>query len=123
MQDLPTWRRLGRLAFYLGVAGLIAVSLMPGKSLPRLHGLDMLYHALAYAGLSALAIAGHPQTRRAGIAMAALVVIGVLLEFAQNAVPGRSGSIGDAVANAVGTSVIAAAWWIWLLRHRSVRRH
>lgn len=107
----PSWRYLFRLAFWLGVAGLTVVSLTPGEALPSLHGLDVLYHGLAYAGLSCLAAAGHPGERQAALAIAGLVGLGVVLEFAQELVPGRSGSLADALANTFGACVVALFWW------------
>lgn len=122
MREPSSWRRLCRLAFYLGVAGLIAVSLIPGKALPRLYGLDLLYHSLAYASLSALAAAGYPDKRKAALAMAGLVCLGLFLEIAQGMVPGRSGSLADAIANAIGTGGVALLWWTWLRRRTADRR-
>lgn len=120
MWNPTSWRRPCRLALYFGIAGLIVVSLMPGKALPRLYGLDLLYHALAYAGLAALAAAGYLEKRKVGVVMAGLAGLGILLEFAQGMVPGRSGSIVDAVANIIGISGFAALWWIWLWRLRHI---
>jgi len=117
MQIPPSWRFLSRLAFWPGVAGLIVISLTPGRMLPHLHGLDLLYHGLAYAGLASLAVIGYRDNWHARLALAGLVGLGIGLEFAQELVPGRSGSLADALSNAVGVGLIAYPHEFWRRRN------
>jgi VanZ family protein len=97
--------------FWVGVAGLVAVSLAPGQVLPGLHGLDLFYHAVAYGCLSVLAAAGYANQRHIILLISGLICLGIALEVAQELVPGRSGSVADAFANAAGACVVAIIWW------------
>jgi len=110
-----TWTRLFRLAFWLGVGGLVLVSLTPGKSLPRIEH-DLLYHAASYAGLALLAALGHDSERTTAYAFAGLVILGAALELAQNFVAGRTGSVDDLLANAAGVCVVTLLRALY--RHR-----
>lgn len=62
-----------------------------------------LFHLLAYAGFTAFVI----LRRRHGVAISAVgvLVLSVVLELAQIAVPGRFFGVGDLMANTVGVTV------------------
>lgn len=111
------------------VASVVAASLVP---LPRSSvpvptllgvGLDKWCHVLGYAAVAATlahALEGpdrRPRTVLLG-AFAGAALLGVAVEAAQLAVPGRHPSPGDAAANALGAAVAVAAW---RLGHPAVR--
>jgi len=80
--------------------------------------LQNLLHVPAYAVLAALALlgasAGHePGTKRKLWIALACCAYGALLECAQAAVPGRVGSLSDALLNAAGVAVVLAAAMVW----------
>lgn len=110
-----------RLAFWLGVIGLVMVSLTPGNKLPKLE-YDLLYHGIAYAGLGLLAALGHTTERTRRTAFAGLVLLGGVLELAQEFVPGRAGSAGDALANTAGVAVVVVLWWLYARRARTAAK-
>lgn len=84
---------------------LIFLSVQPSQRLHPpflfIHS-DKLFHALYY-GMLVLLSGGFLKVRWKRILMVLfLVILGILLEFAQQAVPGRSFSYGDMVANSIG---------------------
>ena len=111
MRAIPV--RAGGLAvFFVGLAVLPLASLMPSHMIPAFGITDTWLHGLGYGGLGiagAWAL-GLPSARlreaggrRAALKLGlALVSLGVLLELAQTIVPGRSASLGDALADALG---------------------
>jgi VanZ family protein len=106
------------LVTWLVSAGIIAyLSLLPGIELPvTFWNADKVYHFLAYGWLGALPLWAFAR-RDLGRAMAyAMVGLGSLLEWGQSFVPGRTASIGDAVANALGVFL-----GIWLAEAISAR--
>lgn len=90
----------------VSVAATIVVSLVPRLELPiTFWNADKLYHALAYAWLGALPLWAFVSGERARAAAYCLIPLGGLLEWGQSFVPGRTPSMGDAVANALGVFV------------------
>jgi hypothetical protein len=94
------------LIWLAAVAVVIGGELLPGDSTPMvwvgsLAISDKLMHFGAYVVLAFIPCLGFPL--RTGIALsAALIGLGVGLEFAQKFVPGRSYDMMDAVANTLG---------------------
>lgn len=78
-------------------------------------GVDKLVHALSYALLGSVAAAW--RGRRRGVALVVVVcavaAFGVGVEVAQTAVPGRTATVGDAVANFAGAAVGVGSWRQW----------
>ena len=78
-------------------------------------GVDKPIHALSYALLGGLAAAW--RGRQSGLALVGVVVavaaFGAGVEVAQLAVPGRTASVGDGVANLVGAVAGVTSWWLW----------
>ena len=72
-------------------------------------------HVPAYAGLAVLAslAAGRPSLARLVLIALACFALGVLLECAQAHVPGRTGSVSDALHNLAGAVVGCLAITIW----------
>ncbi|WP_035587633.1 VanZ family protein [Halomonas huangheensis] len=103
------WRWLAILAALIIAVG----SLMPGSELPDSLPSDKINHLLGYAGLAALiALSG----RRYGWAAVLAVGFGVVIEWAQLHVPGRSGAdLPDIAANSVG-ALLGVGSVAWLAR-------
>jgi VanZ family protein len=113
------------------MAVIFALSAQP--SLPKPPGgmSDKQEHALAYAGLSALAcraIAGGPLVGLSPSGALAAAVIasayGITDELHQSFVPGRKAEVADWVADAAGAAAAALGAWAWgiIARSRRTRR-
>ena len=63
---------------------------------------DKLVHASLFVVLGALAARSWPQPRQRWRALAGLLLLGVLTEALQSLIPGRSASLGDWLADALG---------------------
>ncbi|RID99981.1 hypothetical protein D3F03_06295 [Simplicispira hankyongi] len=63
---------------------------------------DKLVHASLFAVLGGLAARSWQQGRQRWWAVAALLLLGALTEVLQSAIPGRSASLGDWLADALG---------------------
>ena len=101
MRAIPV-RAGGMAVFFVGLAVLPLASLMPSHMIPAFGITDTWLHGLGYGGLGiagAWALGGRRAALKLGLA---LVSLGVLLELAQTIVPGRSASLGDALADALG---------------------
>ncbi|MFC7167491.1 VanZ family protein [Halospeciosus flavus] len=81
----------------------------------RLVGLDKWLHAVGYAGLSFLVAAafGRRGWRSLTAVVALVVVFGGAIELVQGALPWRSASVLDLLADAVGALVGVAAYRGW----------
>ena len=105
-------RRAARTLFAIGVLLVALVSLVPQESLPPVGLWDKLQHLLAYGALALTGGVAFPGNRRLVVLGAWLVLLGGALELAQAQIPGRFGSIGDALANTLGVALgLAAAHW------------
>ena len=98
-------RKLAKIAFFIGLVAVIALSLLPQETLPETGTWDELNHALAYAVLAVAGGFGFEGWRSLLMVGLGLVVLGAGLELAQSATPGRDGSIQDALANLVGIAL------------------
>lgn len=63
---------------------------------------DKLVHASLFVVLGALAARSWPQPHQRWRALAGLLLLGVLTEALQSLIPGRSASLGDWLADALG---------------------
>lgn len=80
------------------------VSLIPRVEFPLdFEGADLVYHALAYLWLSLLPFFAFGTGKRGLLAAFLMIPLGIVLEFGQTFVPGRTFSILDMVANSCGT--------------------
>jgi len=87
----------------------VVCSLLPRLELPgAMWNADKLYHGAAYAWLGGLAVLAVPGRTAGRLAALSMIVLGALLEWGQSFVPGRTASLGDAAANAVG--VLLGLW-------------
>ena len=93
---------IARVLLPVGVVAVGLLSLIPPDAVPVVNLWDKLEHLLAYAMLAlcgGFAFSAH----RTEITLGALLIgFGCILEIAQFYIPGRSGSIADAIANGLG---------------------
>ncbi|WP_428566066.1 MAG: VanZ family protein [Solidesulfovibrio sp. DCME] len=110
MIETSFFRRVMLAVWIVSVAATVWLSLTPRLELPLdFWNADKLYHGLTYAWLGALPLWAFARGDRARAAAYLMIILGGLLEWGQSFVPGRSASMGDAVANALGVFV-----GIWL---------
>jgi len=104
----PLTRILSFAAWCACLIFLVVLSIrptMPLKDLMLFANSDKLYHGLYY-GIMTVGSRGflNSQWQRV-IAGFFLVFLGILLEFAQGAVPGRAFSVADMLANTTGVLI------------------
>jgi hypothetical protein len=104
------------VVIYMGA--IFSVSSIPGPPIPG--GSDKSLHVLAYLGLAVVVVralaGGLPRRIGLGIAATALLITigyGATDEVHQLFVPGRSGEVGDLMADAGGALVGTIACWAW----------
>lgn len=98
-------RKLARLAFYLGLLIVVALSLIPQDAVPALRIWDKAGHVLAYAALAAAGGIGYRGQRSLFLVGLALLLLGAALELAQSFLPDRIASLQDILANAIGIAL------------------
>ena len=103
------WRQLIRSLWILTILGVVVGSLLPAggpvmTQVARLHVSDKILHFSAYAVLSIIPALAFQRRRSVLLTAAALVVLGLALEFAQHIVPGRSTDMRDELANTAGVA-------------------
>lgn len=87
------------------IAVVVTASLMPAQNLPPppFAGVDKVEHFLAYAALSIYAVMLFARMRAQALSAAALIALGVALEFVQASMSNdRAGDSADALANTLG---------------------
>ncbi len=102
-------RKLSRIAFFIGLVAVIALSVIPQEAKPDPKLPYNLNHIAAYA---ALALAGGIAYRggRSPFMMAAgLLLLGAGLELVQAYLPSRFANGYDVLANVVGIALGSAA--------------
>lgn len=130
VQEAPSARRpVFRLAFAATLAVGLLLLLMPGDAvvatklwiaswLPYAREIDQadwtahsdkLEHGLLFALLGALGRRAWQQRHHRAVVIAGLVAVGVLTEWLQAYVPGRSASPWDFAADVLG---LALGWWV-----------
>ena len=96
-----------RLLFWLGLAGLTALALVPAPYIPPLEILslwDKAQHALGYGTLTLSALLAYPSANKLRLA-ALLLAHGVLIEVLQHLLGHRVGEWQDAAADALGVAL------------------
>ncbi|PMR68035.1 VanZ family protein [Halomonas heilongjiangensis] len=113
------WRRLWAALAVLAAVAIAVGSLTPGSEMPERLPWDKANHFVGYAGLAGLmGLAGV----RLPIAFAVAVLYGIVIEYAQIPVPGRSGGDWyDILANGLGAA--SAALVLHALRRALLRGH
>lgn len=98
-------RKLARLAFYLGLLIVVALSLIPQDAVPAPRIWDKASHVMAYAALAATGGVGYRGLRSLFLVGLALLLLGAALELAQSLLPDRISSFQDILANAIGIAL------------------
>ena len=89
-----------RAAWFAAIAVITVAALLPAFAPSGANHADKWSHFAAYAALGILGMAAFPGRPR--LVAAVLMANAVAIELAQSRVPGRSGSIGDVLADAAG---------------------
>ncbi|PMR74617.1 VanZ family protein [Billgrantia endophytica] len=102
---LQRWHDRHRLWAVLAVLGAVVIaigSLTPGSEMPDTLPWDKFNHFVGYGGLAWLVGLAGVRLRRAFVAV---VLYGIVIEYAQIPVPDRSGGDwGDILANTLGAA-------------------
>ncbi len=121
---VPGWLRWSVVALAAATVFYFSVLVSPGPAGRELFGplWDKYLHAAAYAGLALLTAYATANwrdrpSRRALAVVVATVAYGVLIEFAQLAVPYRQFSPADMLANAAG-ALLVVGWFLLEARIR-----
>ncbi|MFP5259119.1 MAG: VanZ family protein [Acidobacteriota bacterium] len=106
MNRIVLFRRAMLAVWIFSVASTIYLSLLPGLELPfQFWSADKVYHMLCYAWLGALPLVAFAKGDTARNVAYCMIPMGGLIEWGQSFVPGRTSSMMDAVANAVGVFI------------------
>ena len=111
------------MVWLIAVALVVIGSLLPASTLVRLNynaiaPNDKIVHFMGYTVLAVLPTAFF-ELLGMGLALAAsMIPMGVLIEFLQRLVPGRSFELGDMLADTLGViaGILAALWIRTLLK-------
>ena len=110
-------------AFWGGLAILCLALLLPPQFLPGLPSFrvsDKFQHAAAFFALMTVGYFAHRMPGREFLTAASLGVLGIVLEVAQAAIPGRTSSILDAAANVAGVAgAVLVVRLVGVMRMRS----
>ncbi len=99
------FRNFSRIAFVIGLLAVILLSLLPQEVLPDPGTWDKLNHAMAYGVLVLAGGLGFRGLRSLLLVGIGLLILGIALEIAQAALPHRSASAYDVLANFIGISL------------------
>lgn len=103
---IERWRQVLLMAWLIGCVGIVVGSLMPMLAPPDMSiavlPLDKLIHFGAYGLTAFLPQIAIGRLALATLAALSMAVLGGTVEVAQSFVPGREGSLGDALINTLG---------------------
>ena len=102
-------RKLAKTAFFIGLAVVLALSLIPNETRPETGLWDKWEHILAYGVLALAGGIGFKGWRSLLVLGLGLVILGAGLELAQSVIPDRDGSLTDVLANFVGVAIGSVA--------------
>jgi len=107
-----------RFLTWVCVVLLAVLSLMPAEKIEavRTDLPSQVEHIIAYAGSTAIAVAGYGLSGRATSIIGAYWVYAVTLEYLQNFSPGRNPALADFAASAFGAlcgGIAVALLWRW----------
>ena len=108
--------RAARLGFWLILAAITILSLLPLQFAVTSGVSDKIEHFVAYASLAAAGRIGHRGTLSPWLLGLAVIAYGIGIEVAQSFVPGRMMSGWDVVANTAGALIGLALAWLLLSR-------
>lgn len=99
--------------WWLAIALVIVVCLLPGQDLPKVaDGFDKVEHLVSFALLAMAAVQLYATRRALVVAALGLVALGIAIELAQGSLTStRSMDAWDAVADACGVLLGAASAW------------
>ena len=97
--------KLARLAFYLGLGLVVALSVIPQDAVPAPSLWDKASHVMAYAALATAGGIGYRGLRSLCLVGLGLLLLGAALELAQSFLPDRIASFHDILANAIGIAL------------------
>lgn len=110
----PIFKILTALALLV----VLVMSLRPSVNIGAPANFDKIMHLIAYAGLAGLARIGWPKLW-GGTLFLILAAFGIGIEISQHLMAlGRTGSIGDVVANLLGTALPLIFFHIIWTRHK-----
>lgn len=95
--------RLNLVLFAFVAVAVAVLCLLPGADVPSIGLGDKVEHIVAYALLAVLGLNAFPGGLRWVVVLVFLLAFGLLLEYLQSFVPGRSADLIDIVANICGT--------------------
>ena len=114
-----TIRNVARTLFFVGVIAVAWLSLAPQDAVPEIDLWDKLQHFVAYAVLAFCGGFAFSPGRSELAVSILLVAYGCILELAQVYIPGRSGTIEDALADGLGVMIGMAIVRVWRWRFSS----
>jgi len=121
------WRWVLAAAYSAWIYWLSSIEYLHTRLPGRVSHYDKLGHVAVYAVLGALyfnavtAGGGRASARRTILAFLLTVAFGASDEWHQSFVPGRSGKLGDWLADALGAALAMGLGW-WLARRGAGRR-
>jgi VanZ family protein len=94
-----------RVSWLASVLFVVVMSLLPRSEVPELNLSDKFEHFAAYTGVALLGgLCVRSRLWKFALIPVAAIALGVVLEFLQLYVPGRSLEAADALANAAGAA-------------------
>jgi len=99
-------------AWIVMILGVIVLSLMPGPPIPDVLAIGKFDHGFAYFCLEAMAVQLYAKRNDWLVAAAALIALGIALEFAQGYLTDyRDMSAYDGMIDAIGVAIGLATSW------------
>ncbi len=102
-------RKLSRIAFFVGLVAVIALSVIPQEVKPGTGVSGNLNHIAAYAALALAGGIAYRGGRSLFMMAVGLLLLGAGLELLQASLPSRFASGYDVLANVVGIALGSAA--------------
>ncbi len=96
--------KISRIIFLVGVLLIIYFSFYAEAEKIDVLGGDKLWHVLAFGLLGLTGAVAFPKGHRLLMVIVGLIIFGLVIEFVQFIMPGRSAHLSDIIANLVGLS-------------------
>ncbi len=108
---------LFKILTVLALISVLMMSLRPSVNLGGPVHFDKVMHVIAYGVLAGLARLGWPKVW-GGLLFLLLVAFGIFIEFLQHFMAiGRTGTVGDALANLTGVALALTFFHFFWTRH------
>jgi VanZ family protein len=103
---------------------ILLLTLAPGKTLPNvpIFGIDKIVHFIIFGLLLFLSLYSNKNRYNRKIALSSLIICigyGIIIEFIQEYIPGRSFSIYDILANSIGVG-LGYLFFQWVVNKKTV---